>query len=385
MSLSIDELTKPLTEDQVLERLLTIIEDLGLPARSWRKGGVARTILRAVARTYAGFTELMAAAIKSGFLETADGAWLRLLAKFVYGVDFIPATFATGTLQFTNAGGGIYGPFQPGEVRALWPISATENKAYTNTEIFTLNPGDVKLVAFQAVELGSASSAPPGDIDTLETTMLGVTVTNLEAFVGTDDEADEDLRQRCKDKLAALSFNGPRGAYAYAVRSAKRTDGSAVDVNRLQVSPSSSTGIVNVWVASSSGAPIPSDLVFIADSIERIARPDSVTVNVYAATEVALSKSLTVWAKKTDGLSDTDLASIVDAALIAMTRTYPIGGIKKPPSVQGYLYATTIEGTAKGAHPAIFAVDGVGADLPLADGQVATLATTITVRFVEVT
>ena len=103
------------------------------------------------------------------------------------------------------------------------------------------------------------------------------------------------------------------------------------------------------------------------------------------ATEVAIAKSLTVWAKQTDGLSAGDLEALVSDALIEMARTYPIGGIKKPPAAQGYLYATTIEGTAKAAHPAVFAIDGVGADVPLNDGQVAVLATTISVRIVEVT
>ena len=67
-----------------------------------------------------------------------------------------------------------------------------------------------------------------------------------------------------------------------------------------------------------------------------------------------------------------------------MTASYPIGGIPKPPSPAGFLWATTIEGTVKAAHPSIFAVDGAGPDFALSAGQVAALAVVLTIRIVEV-
>lgn len=380
MALTVEQLTKPLTEEEVLESFLSILETLGLPARSWRTGGVVRTILRVVARTYSGFTSLMAAAIKSGFLETAEGPWLTLLALHVFGVVRREATFATGTIQLTNGGGGIYA-FNADEVRFLWPA---EGKAYTNSEAFTLAPGETKGVAIRAVEVGAASSAPPGSITALETVLLGVTVTNPASVVGQDEEKDPELRTACRNKLAALSVRGPRGAYAYAVRQAVRPDGSAVDINRLSVSPSSSTGVVTVYVASPSGAPSAADLEYIEESIETYARPDSVTANVVAATEVPLTRTLTVWAKRTDGVSAEDVKKLVEDALVTEIALYPIGGIPKPPDAQGYLYADFLAGVVKSAHASIYDVDGAGADVALSPGQVATLEATVTVRVVEV-
>lgn len=377
--LTLTDLFTPLTEAQVFETFLATLETSGVPARSWRTGGVYRNILRIVARSYSGLTTVMSEFAKAGFLDSASGGWLTLLARYVYGVERRAATFATGRVLFTNIGGGVY-TNAAGTVTVLWPGT---KKAYVTTAALTLlTPGATQLVNVQAVEEGSASSAAPGLIDTLETQLLGVTVTNPLSVVGSDAQDDESLQQLCRDKLAALSLRGPRGAYGYAVGVAKRVDGTPVNINRYAATRNETTGVVTVHVASPSGAPVVDDLAAVADSIEVWARPDTVTAVVAAATPVAFARTLTVWAKSAAGVSAAGIAADVDAALVALVAAYEIGGLTKPPSAQGYLYATNIEGTAKGANRTIFAIDGVGADLPLNAGQVATLATTLNVRIV---
>lgn len=383
MAISIDDLITPLTEDQILQSFLDILTTMGIPATSWRTGGVARTILRVVAKTYAGFTTLMSNIARSGFLETAQGDWLTLLARNVFNVERVEATFAVGQVTIVNTGGGLFGPYAPGELVFLWPSA---NKSYANQDTITINPGATLTgVNVQALELGSASSAAPGQISAFVTPLLGVTVTNPASVVGTDAQSDPDLRTECRNKLAAISVRGPRGAYAYAVEAATRPDGSAVDINRSSISPNSSTGVVTVYVASPSGVPSPSDITYVADSIENIARPDSVTCNVLAATAVPYSAALTVWAKRTDGITSAQITDLVNQALILAFENYPIGGIPKPPNSQGYLYAEYVAGVIQGAHASIYDVDGAGSDVALSPGQVATLATpTITVRIVDV-
>lgn len=379
MSLSIDELTTPLTEDQVFERFLATLETLNIPARSWRKAGAARTILRVVARTFSGFTEVMAAFIKSGFLETAEKSWLTLLARYVYDVERIEATFAAGSLRITNGGGGLY-TFGAYEVVALWEAAS---KAYHNTEAFTLAPGETKLVAFSAVEKGSASSAPPGAITALETALPKVTVTNETSIVGTDEEQDAALRERCAARLDALSPDGPRGAYVYAVLSAKRLDGSAVDVNRVAVSPQSDTGQVTIYVASPSGAPTSTDLPIIAESADKV-RPDTDKVTVLGAGQVPITRTFVVWARSSPGLSAEAVRTPVEAALVRYVSTYPIGGIPKPPALGGYLWADALKSIAQSAHPSIYDVDASDIDLALLPGQVAVLSAVVEVRLVAV-
>lgn len=379
--LTIEQLLIPVTTEQQLEDFLLRLEALGLKPRSWREGGALRTILHIIAAVYAGFTTAVLGFVRAGFLETATGGWLTLLAFYGYGVTRIEATFATGTITLTNAGGGVFTGIAPG---AASFVSAVTGKAYTNVDVFTLNPGNVLALDVRAVEIGSASSAPPGTVTRLEGAFYGVTVTNAASIVGADAEVDEDLRQRCKDKLGTLSGMGPRGAYAYAVESAVRIDGSPVDINRRRISPSSSTGVVTIYVASSTGAPSASDLEAVRESIELYARPDTVTVTLLAATAVAFTKSITVWAARADGVSAESLATLVGDALLTMIAAYPIGGIAKPPSTQGYLYADGVAGVVKSAHPTIFDVDGIGADVLMNPGEVATLATTLDIRIVEV-
>jgi hypothetical protein len=383
--ITITELLQPVTTAQQNEKFLSALEAVGLKARSWREGGSLRTILKIVAAAYAGFTKSMLGFVQAGFLETATFGWLTLLAFYVYGVTRIDQTFATGQVQLTNGGGGVYSGGSAIPVGGLVVQHATTGKTYTNTAIIDgFNPGVTLFASISATEAGSPSSAQVGTITVLQTVLPGVTCTNLVAIVGADAEADPDLRTRCKNKLSTISGLGPRGAYAYAVKSALRTDGSVVNVNRLSISPSSSTGVVTIYVASPTGAPLSTDLPFITTSIEKYARPDSVTVVLLPANPVSLARTLTVWAKRSDGVAAADIRLLVANALAAVTSTYPIGGITKPPSLQGYLYATTVEGTAEAAHPSIYAIDGAGADLAMSPGDVVTLAATINVNLVDV-
>jgi hypothetical protein len=378
--LAVDDLIKSVTETDALELCLDILETLGVPARSWRIAGARRVILRSIARAFAGVTVLDVEAIRAGWLDTAEGPWLTRLAYYVYGVTRIPETTATGQLQLANSGGGVY-HFDPDEVRAL---DSTTGKAYRNTAAFDLNPGDTVLVDFSAVELGSDSSAGPGEIDSLETTIIGVSVTNPAAFIGQDAEEDEPLRARCLDRLASLSPLGPRGAYRYAVLSALRDDGTPVDINRAQVQADPATGIVTIYAASPTGTPTSADLDFARADIEAIARPDSVTANLFGATPVGLGATLTIWATRSPGVSAANLRTLVLAALEKAIKNYPIGGIAKTPSTQGYLYGDYVAGIVESAHPTIFDVDGADTDLPLSPGEVATLVVDVSdVRIVE--
>lgn len=377
---TIEELTQALTADEILEVWLTALEALGVPARSWRKAGVARSILRVVAKSYEGFVLVMVAAIKGGFLDTAEGPWLTRLAFSAFNVVRPTATFASGYVTLTNAGGGVYNP-TPYELTFLWEAG---KKAYRNTGAFSLNPGETKTVPVEAVEAGAASSAPPGAINKLEAVLPGVTVSNAASVIGSDELPDAELRQLCRDKLAALSLRGPRGAYAYAVRSALRVDGSPVDINRLSVSPQSSTGQVTIYVASPTGAPASSDLDAIRERIELVARPDSVTTSVLPAMSTPFSRTLTVWARAEPGLAAATVKELALAKVVGLQRDWPISGYVKPPSLQGYLYADALAGVVQSAHPAIFDVDGAGADMPLAPGQIASLSITCNVQLVQV-
>lgn len=375
----LDDMMTPLTEDQVFETFLSVCRELELPVDSWAKGGALRVILRVVARVYAGFTAIMAAFIKSGFLDTAEKEWLTRLAKYVYGVTRREATFARETITLTNDGGFLFEQ-AAGTVTVVNP---TTKKAYVNVEAFVLDPLGTADVTFEALEIGSASSAAVNTITELETNLADVRVTNPRPFIAIDAETDPEVRQACRDKLGALSVRGPRGAYAYAIREARRDDGNPVNVNRRRLSTSSSTGKVFVWAASPSGAPVAEDITAIESSVEQRARPDGVRVYVAGASEVPLSKVLTVYATRTDGVSARDIKALVESTFVREGATFPIGGMRKPGHLHGYVFADWISARAIGSHPSIFDVDGAGDDEQLEQDQVPVMAITANVILVD--
>ncbi len=377
--ISIDDLITPITEDQFIERFLSNLETLGLKARSWRKAGVYRTIIRVLAIMCATFSSLFVGFVRSGFLELAERLWLTWVAYYVYGVTRPGDTYATGQVTLTNTGGGDY-TWAPQQLRLF---NTALNKAFTNSVEVVLHPLATLSIDVIAVEVGSASSSAAGAIDGIETQYAAqITVTNAAPVVGSDAMIDTDLRQLCRDKIATRSVFGVRDAYRYYIRSATRTDGSTVDINRMSISPSSSNGTVTMFVASPSGVPTTSDVTACAANADN-ARPDTVTAVLSAATPVTISRSISIWAEKQPGLIADDLKALALKQLVDLNRSYPIGGIKKDGPLS-YFFADRLEGKVQGAHPAIFDVDGVGADVAMTAGQVAILAVTIdTVHIVD--
>ncbi|HEX8795446.1 MAG TPA: baseplate J/gp47 family protein [Polyangiaceae bacterium] len=378
--IALSDLLTPITADEAFATFVSNLVALGIGADQWRKGGVARTILRVVAITYAGFSATMVAALSAGFLDFATGGWLILLAYYVYGVTAIPATQASGAVTLVNAGGGTY-TYLAGQATFL---NSTTKVSYTNVNPFTLNPTSTLTgLQVQATTFGSASSSAPGGIDTLVTAMLGVSVTNPLAVVGQDAEADPALRTRCRNKLASLSVRGPRNAYAYAVQSALNA-GVPVNINRVSVVRTTSTGNLTVYCASPSGAPTSGDLAAAAASIEETVRPETVTVTTLAVSTVTYAPAITVWAETTQGVSADDVKNAVSAALATFIAMYPIGGLSHTDPIshvttQG-LFGSGVSSVIGSASPArIFAIDGA-TDQVLTAGQVVTDGITLNVQ-----
>jgi phage-related baseplate assembly protein len=353
-----DQMLRPLTAAEVKSTLYTLLAKLGLPVTSWKEGAVVRTLLAVVATVFATFTDLMVIVAKSGFLDLAEGGWLTYLAAQVYGVERIEATAAAGTVTLTNNGGGSY-TFDPGELVVVAPVA---HKAYANTSTVTLGPGPGTTldVAVIALEPGTSSNAAPGTITALGTAIPKVTVTNSSALAAVDEETDPALRQRCRDKLGALSPNGPKAAYAYVAKSATRADGSAIAANRVKVSPS---GVpVAVVVAGPSG-PIPgdpsdpsTDLGAIAHAIEQRVVPNGVTYTLASATAHPMAVAATIWVDQTAGLSSGDVGTEATARLEAFLLEQPIGGVDLGGG-GGYVYRNALVAVIASAHTAVLKVD----------------------------
>ena len=372
----VTQLLTPITTAQMRSTLVNLLVTLGVRADLWRAGGVASTILTVMATTASGFSTLMCAALSSNFLDYATGSWLVLLAYYVYGVTATPATYATGQLTLTNSGGGVYSY----AVGLATFLNTTTAQTYTNSTVISLGAMATQTISVICTTAGTIGNAPPGEVTALVTTMLGVTCTNASAIAGQDAQSDASLRTACQAALAAQSVRGPRGAYQYAVSTAINPITNAlVNINRIQVTSATSTGIVSVYCASPSGAPSADDLTGAATSIEAVARPNAVTANVYAVSTTSDSDAIVVWAQALPGVSAAAVQVAAANAVAAYIALYPIGGLVTFSG--GMLFASVIDGVIYATNPAIYAVTGTTSHA-IAAGQVITDNTTITVNVV---
>lgn len=322
------ELTTPLTVDEAKAAIYAAIEAKGTSTTGWKPGAVARTIIAGLAIILAAFSQLQALIAKSGFLELSEGAWLTLVALYVYAVTRDEGSFATGNLTLTNNGGGIYA----GAAGGLLFLNPTTKKQYRNTAAFNIPAGpSTTSVPVQAVELGSGSTSAPSTITQFVTPLLGVTVTNAAALVGNDPESDAALRDRCKEKIGVLSPNGPKDAYAFIAKSAKRADGSSIGVTRVK-SIADGSGNVTVYVADADGVvtgtagDINTDLGRVHDAIQKNCVPLGVTETTASAVAKSIAVTYEIWLKNTTGLTDVQIRDAIALALTNFLATAPING-----------------------------------------------------------
>lgn len=163
-----------------LATMLGIANTVGLTATAWQSGGIARTMMALLATVQAqqdGIVSLMA---QGGFLDwaasgtvtyvnsqgttvtayvtpdpsipaqnpTGTPGWLDELALSIYNVSRIFATFASGTLYFTNTSGTTYGPFAATGYHVANPNSTA---TYHNTASLTIAPSAVVGTSITAI------------------------------------------------------------------------------------------------------------------------------------------------------------------------------------------------------------------------------------------
>lgn len=261
-----------------------------------------------------------------------------------YGTPRIGQTFATGQVTLTNGYSGAV-TFAVGAL--TFTSSGPGNPTYRNTNggpiysrpgggTIAANPdGSLTVPAgldvflpVQAEVIGTGSNASGGQLS-LTTTLAptGVTATNANSILGSDREAADLYRDKCREAAALTSPNGPADSYRYLATTArddgtygKSTTGNPIGVTRVYVSEASSTGIVGVYLANASGgAAVGSTNRGIIDALIRttpgvIAVPNTITITVSLATDTTIAVTYSVKGK----------ASLVPGG--ATAGTYTTGG-----------------------------------------------------------
>jgi phage-related baseplate assembly protein len=361
--MTLDDLTTPLTEDQVKALLYAEIVARGGSPTSWKPGGWMRTLVAVFAAAIAGLTELAAAVTKGGFLELATGPWLTLVARYVYAVERDVGSFASGNVTFVNSTGAVYS----GSASDLIVRNPISGKTYRNTAPYSIGSGATVDIPFSAIEIGAASTSAPGTITQLVTTLNGVTVSNGAPLVGLDEERDDALKLRCYEKTGSLSPNGPRDAYAFVARSAK-LNGVSVGVTRVRTIADGAGG-VDVYVADASGqllgatGDLSTPLGVVDDAIQRYCAPLAVTARTHSATAHSIPVTYELWLRRTS-LDDATIQDAVRDQLTSWMATRPIGG--HDIGAGGKVFVKAIESVI-GSTEGLDGVINVAVTLPAAD------------------
>lgn len=362
MTATLAQLATPLTTAEASATIYAALAARGVDVTVWKAGSPVRTIVAGLAIVIAAFSDLISKIVRSGFLALSSGAWLRLVALYVYGVgttadggdgSVSDGSFATGTVTFTNSGGGVYASIPIG---SLVVKNSTTGKTYRNTAVATIGSMATVDVAMQADEIGSASTSAATTIDTMVSTLAGVTCSNAAALIGSDADDDETIRILCAEKLGTLSPNGAPDAYAFIARSSKRlADDSSIGVTRVRTIPDGIGGL-DLYVATATGAvsgtvgDTSTDLGKIDDDIQTQVVPRGITCRTHTASALAIAYTYELWISDTYAGTDAQAEALVDAAVLDFLSTRPIGGDVISPAT-GKVYLTALEDVIGSAVP----------------------------------
>lgn len=330
---TIDELLAPITTAQAKDAIYTALGTAGVNTTQWATGAVVRTLILVFSIMIAALSQVIVLVAKSGFTAFAVGDWLTLLAKYVYKVDRIDATYAAGAVTLVNSGGGVYNVAIGALIlKGTVPRGDGSFPEYVNQTSFTLNAGATLTgLAFIALEPGSASNAAIGVITAFTTPLLKVTATNTATFLATDQESDGELALRCANKLGSLSPFGPYDAYTYAATSALLSTGGSAGCTRIRLVPDG-FGNIAVYCATATGAltgvnnNTATPLGAVADAINKKAVPIPIVATCSNATNISVAWTYELWVYNTVNKTDTEIRAAVLLSIQTSVNNSPVGG-----------------------------------------------------------
>jgi hypothetical protein len=320
VTVSIYSMFTPETAASIYKSGFELMAALNVAVTTWREGDPTRAVLNYIAEVIENRDLVISSYIRSGFLSWAEGGWLTLHAKEIYGIERDEAEYATSTVTIQNTSGAHY----TWDAGALRFSSSTSGATYRSTSGGTLaGPGylDIDVIAD---EPGSSSSAGTDEIDTLLTPFLGVSMYSSTIAVGQDEQSDASLRTQCRAALGALSPNGPPDAYEYVCVTEALTGDT--EITKATSDGNTSDGTVAVWVAGASGPVSSGALALAQDAVEAWATPLCVTPTVQNATSIDVNLTATVSGTGVPATIEDD----VESALAAMLAEIPIGKDGEP-------------------------------------------------------
>ncbi len=336
MTISLSDLLAGQTSDQVLVTQLALAQAAGFPATAWQETSVPRTFFEVAALVGSDLTGLIAAIAAAGFLESAEGAALDLLAQQLYNLQRKEAVFTRGRFVLSDPTG--FGGFAITDVGQIWIEGA--GRRFRNLSTGVLVDGGALELLFEAEHPGEGSNLPPGVAFSLVTSIPGIgvaQVTDPGGWItqqGVDRETDGALRIRCRARWGELSRGTTEAAWLFWALS------SSPEITRASVGEAIGNGTVSVYVAGPSGA-VSGGALAACQALLTSRRPQCVRPTAYQATEVVYSLlgSIRVRAGEAEAAK-----AAITAAVVAFFAALPLGGV---------IYRGALEAAIQRAHPAV--------------------------------
>lgn len=190
MTSTLPELLLPRTAQDEEASLLSVLKTEGFPVTDWEPGGVAQTMVKAIAAALGDLSELVAKVAAGGYVGLAkaeDPAWLDLLGEHIY---FLGRARATYTVQLcrVSCGAGL----GPQTINLGFRAAAGTNVYEYQGAPVVVPDADFVDIEMRAESPGSAYDDPANTITTLITPLPGLSVNNpptdfggIEGGVGT--------------------------------------------------------------------------------------------------------------------------------------------------------------------------------------------------------
>lgn len=286
------------TQLQIEAEILALFPP-GFPIKDWKPGGTELTNIQIEGKLLEDIYILAGQMLASGYLDTAEGDWLTLLAYAFFQENRNDAVFTKGKAVLSLAAGSADQVITPGQ---LW-VQTDTGVRFTN-----LTGGTVKDVApltidIQAEFAGAAANVPTGSITVLGTPLPGMTVSNPVFLGGTwitqfgaNIESDRELRIKCAAKWGSLGNGAPETMYIYWARKSSAVV-KKVKVFRNYLGGFAWPGGVTVYLAGDGGpvdaatvATVKSVLATKIPNMARLAVESAVSLLISVAGPVKLSK-----------------------------------------------------------------------------------------------
>lgn len=388
MAIPIDGALSEITFESVLEDELDIARDLGISETAWAPGRPLRAVLSLTATLVSqGYNKLALPALRGRFFGAARGAWLTLLAWTDRDVERSGAEFAAGATAVENRGGGFF-TIAAGDLR----IQNASGKTFTNTTGGALQPWlgsgayPTLDLTWSADESGTASNTPAGGIKAHPTPLVSGPAsvyarTNATAWLGADEEPDDQLARRAVIAPAKAAPGGPRAKYEAIALETTRPDGKTrVNVNRVRILEPGN-GVVRLLLASPAGAAagdastVGTDVYQVNARIQTAVVPPGTTAIVESADERPIGLgTFTVYVATESTTTREAAESKAHAALVEWAQKLPIGGRRKVAGALGYIFVQEARAVAKAAVPGCFLVECPAADVVMGADDVAVIS-----------